>query len=105
MEQFSKMGDQLRGLADREEKVRTDSVDYEKLRTKNQNKLTIAQRTGIRQLAGVQEAIKDETADLIEKLEGAPVFALTLKRAAAAMDTAAQRLQSLKTDEPTQRAA
>ena len=38
---------------------------------------------------GVQEAIKDETAELIEKLEGAPVFALTLKRAAAAMDTAA----------------
>ncbi|MCA1686379.1 MAG: DUF4175 domain-containing protein, partial [Planctomycetia bacterium] len=101
MEQFSKMGDQLKGLAEREEKIRTDAAGYEALRARNQNKLTIAQRTGIRQLAGTQEAVKDETAELIEKLEGAPVFALTLKRASAGMETAAQRLQSLKTDEPT----
>ncbi len=105
MEQFSKMGDQLRAMAERQEKVGTDSADYETLKAKNQNKLTIAQRTGIRQLAGVQEALKDETADLIEKLEGAPVFALTLKRASTGMETAGQRLQALKTDEITQRAA
>jgi len=105
MEQFSKMGDQLRAMAEREQKVGTDAADYEKLRAGNQNKLTIAQRTGVRQLAGVQEALKDETAELIEKLAGAPVFALTLKRASVGMETAAQRLQALKTDETTQRAA
>ncbi len=104
MEQLSKMSDRLAGMADRQEKVKTDTAGYEKLRADHEGKLTIAQRTGIRQLAGVQEAIKDETADLIEKLEGAPVFALTLKRAATGMDTASQRLQSLKTDETTQRA-
>ena len=40
--------------------------------------ITIAQRAGIRSLGRVQEGLKDETGELIEKLEGAPVFALTL---------------------------
>lgn len=105
MEQFSKMGDRLRALAEREEKIATDTVSYEQLRTQRAGKLTIAQRTGVRNLAGIQEALQDETAELIERLEGAPVFALTLKRASAVMETAAQRLQALKTDELTQRAA
>jgi hypothetical protein len=38
-------------------------------------------------------------------LAGAPVFELTLKRAAEEMETAAGRLQTLKTDEETLRAA
>jgi hypothetical protein len=38
---------------------------------------------------------------LAEQLEGAPVFSLTLKRAADSMETAATRLQGLKTDEET----
>ena len=40
----------------------------------------------------------------VEKLEGAPVFALTLKRAGEGMDAASTRLQGLKTDEETLRA-
>ncbi len=49
--------------------------------------------------------MKDETADLVEKLEGAPVFSLTLKRASASMEQAAKRLQEIKTDRPTSDAA
>ena len=75
---------------------------YENLRQKADGKLTIAQRTGVRGLADVQAGIKDETAGLIEQLEGAPVFSLTLKKAAEQMDKAAKRLQALKTDEETE---
>jgi hypothetical protein len=105
MEQLFKMGDHLKSLAERQERVATDTVDYEKLRAKSGGRLTVAQRSGVRNLGAVEEALKDETAELIAKLEGAPVFALTLKRASDGMETTAQRLQALKTDELTQRAA
>jgi len=105
MEQLLKMGDQLQSLAERQGKMANDITVFDKLRKDKQGKLTIAQRTGVRDLGQVQAGIKDETGELIEKLEGAPVFALTLKRAAEGMETAAQRLQGLKTDEETQRAA
>ncbi len=105
MEQLSKMGDQLKSLSERQAKMSTDIASFEKLRADKQGKLTIAQRTGVRDLGQVQAGLKDETGELIEKLEGAPVFGLTLKRAAEGMQTAAQRLQALKTDEETQRAA
>jgi hypothetical protein len=48
--------------------------------------------------------LEQETGDLAESLDGAPVFALTLRRAAEAMDTAAGRLARLQTDAETQRA-
>jgi hypothetical protein len=105
MEQLLKMGDELKSLAERQGKMVEDITGYETLRTKRDGSLTIAQRTGVRGLGRVQEGLKDESAGLAEKLEGAPVFALTLKRAGEAMDTAAQRLLTLKTDEETQRAA
>jgi len=103
MEQLVKMADQLKSLSERQQNVVKGTEDYEKLRSER-GQLTIAQRTGIRGLGRVQEGLKDETGELIEKLEGAPVFALTLKRAAENMEHAARRLQALKTDEETQRA-
>lgn len=105
MEQLAKMGDELKSLAERQGKMVEDITNYETLRTKREGSLTVAQRTGVRNLGRVQEGLKDESASLAEKLEGAPVFALTLKRAGQAMDDAAQRLLTLKTDEETQRAA
>ncbi len=105
MEQLSKMGDDLKSLAERQMNIVTRIDEYEKLRAAKQGKLTIAQRTGIRGLGQVEAGLKDETGELIEKLEGAPVFALTLKRAAESMTTAAERLQALRTDEETRRAA
>ena len=105
MEQLAKMGDQLKSLAERQDKVVSETVGYEAARAEKGGKLSIAQRTGIRNLGRVQAGLKDETDELTERLAGAPVFELTLKRAAEAMQTTAERLQTLKTDEETLRAA
>jgi hypothetical protein len=104
MEQLVKMADQLNSVSERQQNIVKATDEYEKLRAEREGKLTIAQRAGIRNLGRVQEGLKDETDELVEKLEGAPVFALTLKRAADNMTEAAQRLLTLKTDEDTQRA-
>ncbi len=104
MEQLARMGDQLKSMAERQSKMATDTDSYENLRLQSNGKLTIAQRTGVRGLGQVQAGLKDETAGLIEQLEGAPVFSLTLRRAGESMSTAAERLQSLKTDQETQKA-
>jgi hypothetical protein len=104
MEQLARMGDQLRSLAERQEKMVGETENYEKLRLKGEGKLTIAQRAGVRGLGQIQTGLKEETNGLIEQLEGAPVFTLTLRRAVEEMDDAAIRLQGLKTDEETQRA-
>ncbi|MDR3634404.1 MAG: DUF4175 domain-containing protein [Isosphaeraceae bacterium] len=101
MEQLQKMGDQLKSVAERQEKMVKDVVEFEKLRVSSRDNLTLAQKKGVRRLGRVQEGIKEETDELAERLEGAPVFGLTLKRAAEAMKTAAQGLQSIKTDSAT----
>ncbi|MGE5754118.1 MAG: DUF4175 domain-containing protein, partial [Planctomycetaceae bacterium] len=105
MEQLLKMGDQLKSLGERQQTVVTRTDEYEALRARREGRLTLAQRAGIRNLGLVESGLREETGELVEKLEGAPVFALTLKRAAEGMETAARRLQELKTDEETRRAA
>jgi hypothetical protein len=105
MEQLVKMADHLKSLSERQDNVAKGAADYEKLREERDGQLTDPQRRGVRSLGRIQEGLKDETGELIEKLEGAPVFSLTLKRATGNMDDAAQRLQALKTDAETQRAA
>ena len=104
MEQLARMGDQLKSMAERQNKMVTDIDTYENLRLQSNGKLTIAQRTGVRGLGQVQAGLKDETSGLVEQLEGAPVFSLTLKRAGESMGTVAERLQALKTDQETQKA-
>ncbi len=86
MEQLARMGDRLKSLAERQEKIVSETNSYEAMRQKNDGKLTIAQRAGVKGLGQVQTGIKEETADLIENLEGAPVFALTLRRASKSME-------------------
>jgi hypothetical protein len=105
IEQLARIGDELKALAGRQEKIASDTTSYQEIRQKNDGKLTIAQRAGIRGLGEVEAGLKDETAELVEKLEGAPVFALTLKRAAGSMDKAAKRLHEIKTDQVTSDAA
>jgi hypothetical protein len=105
MEQLTRMGDRLKGLAERQSKIATETSSYEAMRQKNDGKLTIAQRTGVRGLGQVQSGLKEETAELIENLDGAPVFALTLRRAKESMENAAKRLAELKTDGLTEQAA
>ena len=59
---------------------------FEAARAEKGGKLSIAQRTGIRNLGRVQAGLKDETDELTERLAGAQVFELTLKRATAVRD-------------------
>jgi DNA repair exonuclease SbcCD ATPase subunit len=104
-EQLAKMGDHLKSLAERQERVVSDTGGYEKTRQQAGGKLSIAQRSGVRGLGQVQSGLKDETGELIQKLDGVPVFSLTLKRAVENMDDAAKRLLSIKTDAETQASA
>ncbi len=104
MEQLVKMADHLKSLAERQDKIVQSTDDYERLRNERKGQLTIAQRSGVRSLGRVQEGLKDETDELVERLEGAPVFALTLKRAVQNMKEGAELLQGIKTDTETQRA-
>ncbi len=104
MEQLARMGDRLKSLAERQARLVGDTESYENMRRQSNGKLTIAQRAGIRGLGQVQGGLKDETGGLIEQLEGAPVFSLTLKRAMESMEKAAGRLQAMKTDDETQQA-
>ncbi len=104
MEQLARMGDQLKSLAERQAKMVTETEGYENMRRQSDGKLTFAQRAGVRGLGQVQSGLKDETGGLIEQLEGAPVFSLTLKRATDSMEKAATRLQATKTDDETLKA-
>ncbi len=104
-EQIAKMGDSLKSLSERQQKLVDEIKGYEKSRTDAGGKLTDAQRAGVLDLSRVERAMKDETDELTEKLDGAPIFSLILKRVAATMDDATKRLQARKTDEDTQRIA
>ncbi|MGO9470050.1 MAG: DUF4175 domain-containing protein [Isosphaeraceae bacterium] len=105
VEQLARIGDDLKALAERQDKIASETTSYDELRQKSDGKLTIAQRAGVRGLGQVEAGLKDETTELVEKLEGAPVFALTLKRASQSMDQAARRLAEIKTDRLTSQAA
>ena len=104
-EQIVKMADTLKSIHERQDKMAAETTRYEKTRADAEGKLTLAQRTGVRELGRVQAGLKDEAGELGDRLgDGAPVFRLTIKKATEGMDAAAQRLQGLKTDEPTTRA-
>ncbi len=105
VEQLARMGDRLKSLAERQEKVVSETGSYETLRQKAQGRLTVAQRAGVKGLGQVQAGLKEETADLTENLDGAPVFALTLRRASESMQKAADELLELKTGKSTEAAA
>ena len=103
-EQLARMGDQLKSLSERQAKIVEKTKSYEQRRAQNEGKLTPAQQRGVRGLGQVQSGLKDETGELAEKLDGAPIIALTLRRASDNMDTAAKRLQEIKTDTETEKA-
>ena len=105
MEQIAKMADALKSIGERQNKMVEETARYEKVRADNDGKLSFTQGRSVGDLGQVQDGLKDEATELGERLgEGAPVFHLTLKKAAEAMDAAARRLRALKTDEPTLRA-
>ena len=104
MEQLTKMADHLKALKARQDKLVDETAGYDKARAEREDKLSAGQRASVRGLAREQANLKEETAGLAEKLDGAPVYALTLRRAAESMDLAAKRLNTLKTDDDTRRA-
>jgi len=105
MEQIAKIADALKSVGERQDKMVPETAGYEKMKADNGGKLSRDQANGVRGLGRVQAGIKDEVAELSEKLgEGAPIFTLNLKKAAEAMEASAQRLHGLKTDDPTLRA-
>jgi hypothetical protein len=104
MEQLTKLADSLKTLSERQDKLVAETIDYDKKREADKP-LTPAQRAGVKSLGRVETALRQEADDLTARLEDAPVFALILKRAAAKMDTAAERLQNAQPDDETQAAA
>ncbi len=102
-EQLARVGDQIASIAERQQKVADQTKDYDGRR--KEGKLSRGQQVGVRGLGDVQSGLKDETGELTETLEGAPVIALTLRRASDKMEEAASRLRDLKTDPETQDAA
>jgi hypothetical protein len=104
MEQLAKMADSLKAFGQRQDKILDETKAFEGARAQAGGKLTRAQGADVRALGRVQTGLKEETEALIKDLAGAPVFALTLKRAIQGMQAAAGRLQAIKTDEDTQRA-
>ncbi len=95
-EQLARMGDQLKGLSERQAKLVADAEGFDKLR-QEAGDLTRGQRVGVRNLGQIQTGIKEETGELVKRLDGAPVFALTLRRASDDMDAASAGLAALKT--------
>ena len=82
MEQLAKMGDELKSLAERQEKMVERHADYETLRAETR-RVSSPSPSGPASAtwAASRTASRTRSAELAEKLEGAPVFALTLKRA------------------------
>ncbi len=105
VEQLAHIGDELKSLTERQDKVVEQTKAYQQMRAQNDDKLSLAQQRGVRDLGQLQSGLKDETGDLAETLDGAPVVALTLRRASSSMETAAKRLHEIKTDKPTEQAA
>ncbi len=104
MEQIAKMGDALKSIGERQDKMAEETDRYEKAKADAGGKLSLAQRSGIRELGRVQAGLKDEATELTERLgEGAPVFTLGLKKVGQSMEDSARRLQSLQTDAETTR--
>jgi hypothetical protein len=101
-EQLGRIGDQLRALIERQEKMIAETLDYDRLKTEKEGKLTRGQTIEIRNLGNIQDGIQADTLDLAERLDGAPVVALVLRRAGENMSEAAQRLKSTDVGAETQ---
>jgi hypothetical protein len=103
-EQFAKMGDLIKSLAERQTRMVEDTVGYDAKKTES-GALTLAQRAGVRSLAMVEDGLKQETEELAERMgDGVPVFSLILKKASDSMNQATSNLQKLETGTPTQKA-
>ncbi|QDV33611.1 DUF4175 family protein [Tautonia plasticadhaerens] len=104
MEQFAKIRDQLRAYNDRQKRLIEETVAFDRRREAGGGRLSRADSFDVRNLGRAQSGLKEETESLTERLDGAPVFKLSLERAAARMVEAAEGLAGVETGRDTQRA-
>jgi hypothetical protein len=102
MEQLSRVRDDLANLEKRQKELVSEVKTYDKLRV-DSGALTLPQKKSVVGLGRAEEAVRDETRDLVEQLDAAPVYAETLERAAKAMTDASARLRDADPGEETRR--
>ena len=101
-EQFAKMSDLIKSLAERQSKMVEETVGYDKKKT-DTGSLSLPQKAGVRNLGLIEDGLKQETVELAQRMDdGVPVFSLILKKAADSMGKASDSLQQLETGKPTQ---
>ena len=101
-EQFVKMSDLIKSLAERQGKMVEETLGYDKKKT-DTGSLSLPQKAGVRNLGLVEDGLKQETVELAQRMDdGVPVFSLILKKAAESMGKASESLQQLDTGKPTQ---
>ncbi len=101
-EQFVKMSDLIKSLAERQGKMVEETLGYDKKKT-DTGSLSLPQKAGVRNLGLVEDGLKQETVELAQRMDdGVPVFSLILKKAADSMGKASESLQQLDTGKPTQ---
>lgn len=104
MEQFAKIRDQLRAYNDRQKRLLEETAAFETRREASGGRFSRADSFDVRNLGRAQAGLKDETNSLAERLDGAPVFKLSIERATSKMTEAAERLGEIETGPETQRA-
>lgn len=101
-EQFAKMSDLIKSLAERQSKMVEETVGYDKKKS-DTGSLSLPQKAGVRNLGLIEDGLKQETVELAQRMDdGVPVFSLILKKAADSMGKASDSLQLLETGKPTQ---
>ncbi len=101
MEQLSRIRDDLANLGKRQSNLVTEVEGYDKSRA--DNGLTLPQKKSVVGLGRAEEAVRDETSDLVDRLDAAPVYSRTLKQAADAMTDASKRLRTADPGDDTLR--
>ena len=81
VEQLARMGDRLKSLAERQEKIVSETASYEALRQKAEGKLTVAQARGRERSRPGSGRPQGRDRRFDREPRRAPVFALTLRRA------------------------
>ncbi len=100
-ELLARVADELRGMVPRQQAVIDETRRLDGLHAEA-GKWTRAQLVSLRDVSKAQQALEEDAARLVEKLEGAEVFALALKGSARRMQAAAKQLAERETGSPTQ---
>lgn len=101
-EQMGRLGQELDGLARRQQAALNTTVELEGQRQQQEGRWTRAQLSSLGTLAREQREIATEAAALADKLASAPAFALGLRGALRELDRAARGLDRQETGPPTQ---